>query len=240
MRISRTFPLLPCLLAVSMLVASNSADAARRDQETVSGQGAATTPPPSSVGNTVDELRRLMSADQLTELRTTYNGHYGASLLFNADNLTYYVALFEDKDFWRVIRTDSVDQAEAVYKTFVEQTRDLAQVYIDTVRLEAGKRYTEKLVAMNEQRLQGLQQAVAQQRQKSMEVSAQIRQTQQQAVSLSSDLRATNSQLDALKERIQALQAAQEDPQLSLPEPPQAAPTAPETTEPVASSPFVN
>ena len=33
-------------------------------------------------GSTVNYLRQLMDSHQLTELRTTYNGSYGASLLF--------------------------------------------------------------------------------------------------------------------------------------------------------------
>jgi len=46
------------------------------------------------VRNTVDELRQLVDSKQLTELRTTYNGSYGASLLFNTSTLNYYVAPF--------------------------------------------------------------------------------------------------------------------------------------------------
>ena len=134
------------------------------------------------VRNTVDELRQLVDSKQLTELRTTYNGSYGASLLFNTTTLQDYAALFHDKDFWRVIKTDSVDNAEKVYRTFVQQTEELAQVYIDTTRLEAGKRYTENLVAFNEQRLRSLQQEAELQRQQSLQVSASIEQAKQQAV----------------------------------------------------------
>jgi len=169
------------------------------------------------VRNTVDELRQLVDSKQLTELRTTYNGSYGASLLFNTSTLNYYVALFHDKDFWRVIKTDSVDNAEKVYRTFVEQTEQLAQVYIDTTRLQAGKRYTENLVAYNEQRLRSLQQEADLQRQQSLQVSAALEQAKQQAVSLSTDLRSSHSELDALNQRIQTLQAQQLNPAMSLP-----------------------
>jgi len=178
------------------------------------------------VRNSVDELRQLMDSQQLTELRTTYNGSYGASLLFNTATLQYYAALFHEKDFWRVIKTDSVDNAEKVYRTFVQQTEELAQVYIDTTRLEAGKRYTENLVAFNEQRLRSLQQEADLQRQQSLQVSSSIQQAKQQAVSLSTDLRSTHSQLDALNQRIQALQAQQGNPELSLPPPEGSAPVA--------------
>jgi hypothetical protein len=140
------------VLAVAMMLVAPAAMAARGDRE------AAAEPARSApvVRNTVDELKQLMDSRQLTELRTTYNGNYGASLLFNANTLTYYVALFQEKNFWRVIKTDAVDNAERVYRTFAQQSEQLAQVYIDTTRLEAGKRYTERLVAYNEERLRTL------------------------------------------------------------------------------------
>lgn len=172
----------------------------------------------STVGNTAAELQRLMAAGSLSEMRTTYNGQYGASLLFHAESLSYYVALFHDKQFWRVIRTDQIEQAESTYRAFAEQTQQLAQVYLDTLRLDAGKRYTEKLVAMNESRLHGMQQELAQQQQQASAVSQAIAENRQQAASLSGDLRATNSQLEALQNQIRALQAQQQDTALKLPD----------------------
>ncbi len=203
------------LLAVAMMVVTPSALAARGDR-TATVEPAKAAP---VVRNTVDELKQLMDAQQLTELRTTYNGNYGASLLFNANTLTYYVALFQEKNFWRVIKTDAVDNAERVYRTFAQQSEQLAQVYIDTTRLEAGKRYTERLVAYNEERLRTLQQEMEQQQAQSAQVSAALQRAQQQAVSLSTDVQSTNSQLDALQRRIQILQAEQGNPELSLPKP---------------------
>lgn len=207
------YPRGAALLAMAMIVVAPPALAARGDRE------AAAEPVRSGpvVRNTVDELKQLMDADQLTELRTTYNGNYGASLLFNASTLTYYVALFQEKNFWRVIKTDAVDNAERVYRTFVQQTEQLAQVYIDTTRLEAGKRYTERLVSYNEARLRTLQLEMEQQQAQSAQVSASLQQAQQQAVSLSTDVQSTNNQLDALQRRIQILQAEQGNPELSLP-----------------------
>ena len=121
------YPRGAALLAMAMILVAPSALAARGDRE------AAAEPVRSGpvVRNTVDELKQLMDAQQLTELRTTYNGNYGASLLFNANTLTYYVALFQEKNFWRVIKTDAVDNAERVYRTFAQQSEQLAQVYIE-------------------------------------------------------------------------------------------------------------
>lgn len=215
-------PLLALVLLLAALVAAPDASARRNKNEPADPERSAPM-----VRNTVDELRQLMDAQQLTELRTTYNGTYGASLLFNASTLQYYASLFQGKEFWRVIKTDSVENAEKVYATFVQQTHDLAQVNIDTIRLEAGKRYTESLVAYNEQRLRSLQQEADLQRQQSQQVSTAIQQAKQQAVSLSTDLRSSNTQLDQLNQRIQALQAQQGNLELALPAPPtQAASTA--------------
>jgi RNase adaptor protein for sRNA GlmZ degradation len=219
-----------CLLLGGMLVSLLVVPPAfaKRAPKDDNADAARTAP---AVRNTVEELRQLMDSQQLTELRTTYNGSYGASLLFNTATLQYYVSLFHEKEFWRVIKTDSVENAEKVYRTFVGQTEQLAQVYIDTTRLEAGKRYTENLVAYNEQRLRSLQQEADLQRQQAQQVSSSIQQAKQQAVSLSTDLRSSHTQLDQLNQRIQALQAQQGNPELSLPVPesstPQPTPPSP-------------
>ncbi|WP_426701283.1 DUF2968 domain-containing protein [Rhodanobacter sp. Col0626] len=172
-----------------------------------------------TASSSVNYLRQLMDNHQLTELRTTYNGSYGTSLLFQADTLTYFVALFHDKVFWRVIRTESEKDAETIYRTFAAQTAQLAQVDIDALRLQAGKVYAAHMVAINEQRLQNLQQDVARQQQQAQQVVALQQQAKQQAVSLSSDLRATSSQLDTVQERIRKLEVQQANPELILPAP---------------------
>jgi hypothetical protein len=169
---------------------------------------------PSSI---VDDFHRLIDSHQLTELRTTYNGSYGASLLFQPDKLSYYIALFHGKDFWRVIRTDSYDDAENIYHTFVAQTEELAKVDLDTLRLKATKDYTDHLVAMNQQRLQNLERDSEYQRQQAQQVAAQQQQASQQSSTLTADLRASTSELDAVKERIHALESQQANPSLTLP-----------------------
>lgn len=168
---------------------------------------------------TVANLRRLIDDHQLTELRTTYNGGYGASLLFQTDKLTYFVSLFHNKEFWRVIQTDSYDEAEKLYRTFAQQTETLAQVDLDALRLQAGNKYAEHMVALNQQRLQSLQRDVSYQQQQSRQVAELQQQAQQDAVSLTAELRATSSQLDTVKQQIRELEALQANPALVLPSP---------------------
>lgn len=194
----------------------------------VSTYASAAQPPPEHTGEVTSEqgdasgssanyFRQLMDSHQLTELRTTYNGTYGASLLFQADKLTYFAVLFHDKVFWRVIQTYSEKDAESIYRTFAAQTEQLAQVDIDALRLQAGKKYAEQMVAMNEQRLQNLQQDAARRQQQAQQVAALQQQAKQQAVSLSSDLRATSNQLDLVQQHIRKLEAQQDNPELILP-----------------------
>lgn len=168
-------------------------------------------------GSAMDDFHELIQSHQLTELRTTYNSSYGASLLFQPDKLSYYVALFHGKDFWRVIRSDSYDDAENIYHTFVTQTEQLAKVDIDTLRLQATKQYTDRLVAANQQHLQNLERDAEYQRQQSQQVAAQQQQAEQQSSSLESQLHASNSELDAVKERIHALEQQASNPDLVMP-----------------------
>lgn len=187
---------------------------------------------------TVESLRQLIDNHQLTEVRTTYNSTYGASLLFRPETLGYYVVLFHGKEFWRVMQTDSFDDAEALYRTFVSQTQTLAQVEIDKLRLDAGNKYAEHMIAVNEARLRSLQQDASTQQQQARQVAEAQEQARQQAVSLSSDLHNTNAQLDAVKQQIKALEAVQANPALVLPAPAPASTAAPTTQQqPPAASP---
>lgn len=208
------------------LVLPMSATAASNDDRTPAPAAASAD---GAAGTTIDELHRHMDAHDLTELRTTYNGSYGASLLFYPEQLQYYVVLFHNKDFWRVIKTDAVGDAEKVYATFVAQTHKLAQVDIDAIRLQAGKRFTEHQLQLNRQRLDALNQDLARQHQQAQQVAQQQQQAQQEAVSLSGQLRSSSSQLQALQQRIQALEAQQSDPSLALPPAQQQQSTAAQT-----------
>ncbi|MHC1480760.1 DUF2968 domain-containing protein [Frateuria aurantia] len=184
----------------------------------------------------VDEIESLMSTHALTELRTTYNGHYGASLLFNADKLNYYIALFHDKQFWRIIRTDTYGDAEAIYAAFSQQTVKLAQVELDAIRLQAGQKYAARLVELNQQRLHDLQLASARQQQQAQQIASLQHEAKQQSSNLSAELQSTDAQLSSVQAQIRALEQSQTNPALLLPDvfPASAgsAPQAAATTQP--------
>ncbi|GAC1317588.1 MAG: hypothetical protein NVSMB28_05300 [Collimonas sp.] len=195
-------------LSVSALAQSSAASPASTTVSTTPAAVAA-KPAVSSANSTISELQQLMQSQGVSELRTTYNGNYGASQLFKPDNRTYYVALFQQKNFWRVVKTTSETQAEQVYKSFVGQTEKLAEVDIRRIKLEAEKQYTEQLIAAQENRLSALQNDLVVQQQQEQNVSVQQDQARQQAQLLSSKQQAARGELQGLQNRIRTLEAQQ-------------------------------
>lgn len=165
---------------------------------------------PSTTGipgnSTVAELQQLIQDRGLNEMRTSYNGRYGASLLFKRDTLTYYVALFQQRNFWRVVKTESESQAEQVYDSFVLQTRELANVDLRRIRLDAERARTERLIATNENRLGALQNDLLVRQQQEEKVLAAQQQARQEAAALANDQQVAREQLVNLERRIQTLE----------------------------------
>jgi hypothetical protein len=109
-----------------------------------------------SQGN-VAELQRMLNAGDLAELRTTYNGSYGASLLLSKEGLTYYVALIQQKSFWRVIKTQNKENAEAIYADFARKSVQLADVEVRRAEIGAEMADTERMIALAQARAERLQ-----------------------------------------------------------------------------------
>jgi len=198
-----------------MLIAGLSANALAQPSSaspaaaTASPTPAAPQPAAVSANSTISELQQLMQSQGVSEMRTTYNGNYGSSLLFKPESRTYYVALFQQKNFWRVVKTTSDVQAEQIYKSFVGQTEKLAEVDIRRIKLEADKSYTEQLIAAQETRLNALQNDLVVQQQQEQNVSVQQDQARQQAQLLSSKQQAARNELRGLQTRIRTLEAQQ-------------------------------
>jgi hypothetical protein len=196
-----------------MLIAGLSVNALAQPAPASSAPTAVSPTPPTApqpaANSTISELQQLMQSQSISEMRTTYNGNYGASLLFKPESRTYYVALFQQKNFWRVVKTQSDGQAEQIYKSFVGQTEKLAEVDIRRIKLEAEKSYTEQLIAAQETRLNALQNDLVVQQQQEQNVSVQQDQARQQAQLLSNKQQAARSELRGLQNRIRTLEAQQ-------------------------------
>jgi len=159
----------------------------------------------SAAGN-VAELQQMIRGSDLSELRTTYNGGYGASLLFYGKEMTYYVALFQQKNFWRVIKTQDATRADMIYKDFVRQTLQLSDVEIRRTRLEAQKVFTERMIALSQDRANRLQADLDVAHQQQSIVNSQQQQTRAEATVLAQQKAAAQDQLRAQQREVRELQ----------------------------------
>ena len=159
----------------------------------------------SAAGN-VAELQQMIRGSDLSELRTTYNGSYGASLLFYGKEMTYYVALFQQKNFWRVIKTQDATRADMIYKDFVRQTLQLSDVEIRRTQLEAQKAFTERMIALSQDRANRLQADLDVAHQQQTIVTNQQTQTRAEATALAQQKAAAQDQLRAAQRQVRELQ----------------------------------
>ncbi|WP_408182849.1 DUF2968 domain-containing protein [Paraburkholderia dipogonis] len=160
----------------------------------------------SAAGNVAD-LQQMTRGSDLSELRTTYNGGYGASLLFYGKEMTYYVALFQQKNFWRVIKTQDATRADMIYKEFVRQTLQLSDVEIRRTRLEAQKVFTERMIALSQDRANRLQADLDVAGQQQTIVANQQQKTRAEATALAKQKAAARDQLRAAQRQVRELQS---------------------------------
>ncbi|HEV3431153.1 MAG TPA: DUF2968 domain-containing protein [Paraburkholderia sp.] len=154
----------------------------------------------------VATLMQLIHDAQLVELRTTYNASFGASLFFYPPEMTYYVVLFQDKHFWRVIRSQDEARAESIYANFVQQTQRLAEVEIRRTQIEAQKAFIERVIAINEDRARRLQADIDVARTQQARVDDYQRQAQGNAAALNAEKIQAQAQLRALQNQVDQLQ----------------------------------
>lgn len=187
------------------VAAASAAVAALPD---VASQPAVLTPDEakeSAAGN-VAELQRMIHGTDLDELRTTYNGTYGASLLFYGKEMTYYVALFQNKTFWRVVKTGDAGRAEAIYRDFAQRTLQLSEVEIRRIRLTAQNAFTDRMIALAQDHASRLQADLAVARQQQAVVSDQQKQARDQAAALQAQKLAAQDQLRQMQRQVHELQ----------------------------------
>ncbi len=159
----------------------------------------------SAQGN-VAELTQMLHDGRIVEMRTTYNGSYGASLMFDPREMTYYVALFQDKHLWRVIRSQEKSRAEMVYANFVQQTAQLADIEIRRTELQAQKAFLERVIALQANRAQQLQADLSVARSQQAEVVQRQKSAQEQTQALQVEKRAAQMQLRDLQEQVRQLE----------------------------------
>jgi hypothetical protein len=158
-----------------------------------------------SAGN-VAELKQMVQARKLTELRVTYNGNYGAGLFFYPQEMVYYVALFQDKNFWRVVKSQDAAHAETVYAQFARKSYALAEGEIRRTQLQAQKALLERVIAVSSDRAQRLTADLSIARAQESEVSQRQQQMQVESAALQNDKAVAERKLRTLQLQVQALQ----------------------------------
>lgn len=139
-------------------------------------------------------------------MRTTYNGSYGASLLLNIQDSTYFVALFQQKAFWRVIRTASEARAEAVYRDFAKQSEMLAVNELQAAKLESQKAQTDRQIAAAQERASRLQADLTIAREQRAAVATRQKDKLDEAVALREQKNEREGQLRKLQQQVRSLQ----------------------------------
>ncbi|NPT61376.1 DUF2968 domain-containing protein [Paraburkholderia sp. 5N] len=180
--------------------------ATTREQQGQAGVLTADEAKQSAAGN-VAELQQMIRGSDLSELRTTYNGSYGASLLFYGKEMTYYVALFQQKNFWRVIKTQDATRADLIYRDFVRQTLQLSDVEIRRSRLEAQNAFTERMIALSQDRANRLQADLDVASQQQTIVANQQQKTRAEATALAKQKAAAQDQLRVSQRQVRELQS---------------------------------
>ena len=173
----------------------------------LSGDAApASNDPNGDTQGNVAELTRMLRDGKVVEMRTTYNGSYGSSLMFYPQEMTYYVSLFQDRHLWRVIKSQDKARAEMVYANFAQQTVQLSDIEIRRTELQAQNAFLERVIALSADHAQRLQADLNIARKQRAEVDARQKAEQAQAEALQVEKRAEQAQLRALQEQVQQLQ----------------------------------
>ena len=178
--------------------------------------GAADEPQATANGN-VAELQQMIRDARVKELRTTYNGSYGASLLFYPDEMTFYIALFQQKKFWRVVKTQVDSRAETIYADFAKNSAALADTEIRRTKLEAEKNFADRLIAVQQGRANRLQADLDVARTQQSQVADRQAEQQEAIRSLRAEQDAAQAQLRALQTKVQDLQRQSDVDLMPLP-----------------------
>lgn len=173
--------------------------------------------PQATVNGNIAELQQMIRDGKVKELRTTYNGSYGASMLFYPDEMTYYIALFQQKKFWRVIKTQVDARAETVYADFSKNTAALADTEIRRTKLEAEKNFADRLITVQQTRANRLQADLDVARTQQSQVADRQAEQQEAIRSLRAEQDSAQAQLRALQAKVQDLQRQSDTDMLPLP-----------------------
>ncbi|WP_250534466.1 DUF2968 domain-containing protein [Caballeronia sp. AZ10_KS36] len=174
------------------------------DLSNVKADGSAPT-----AGN-LAELQELVQAGSVTELRATRNASYGAKLYFLPKDMVYYVALQQETQLWRVVKTQDASRAEALYAQFARKSYELADGEIRRAQLQAQTALLERVIAVSSNRASRLSADLALAQQQDSQVSERQQKLQAESAALQTDKLEAERKLRALQQQVEQLQRATE------------------------------
>jgi hypothetical protein len=171
-----------------------------------SAMPAANGAPAASPGS-LAELKQRLSNQSVRELRTSYSGEYGTTLLMADNAPVFYVALLNQKSLWRVLRFDSLAPAERAYTQLSQRSADWADEEIRLQVLNAQSQALERSKQESEARLAALNtdMQIMQSEQARITQGRQAAQSQVKASEI--ERRAYQIQLDQLRRNIRQLES---------------------------------
>lgn len=156
---------------------------------------------PDAVAGNVAILSSLLRERKVSEMRTAYEDVYGVSEFLDISTATYYVALFQNHELWRVISTNQAARADRVFRIFRRQAHELALTALQRVQAEASLARYEREAALANARLDQLRADLQIGQQQQALVQSQQEQTRADVSSLKATQARNQQVLRALRER---------------------------------------
>jgi Protein of unknown function (DUF2968) len=117
-----------------------------------------------------------------------------------------YIVLFQQKQFWRVIKTQDDVRADIVYRDFARRTEELSGDEIRREKLGAEKTFNERMVALSQDRANRLQADLDVARQQQAAANSQKKLARKQATAQPAENTADQQLLRASQQQIRDLQ----------------------------------
>ncbi|MDF3836499.1 DUF2968 domain-containing protein [Cupriavidus basilensis] len=165
----------------------------------------------------VSELQQRLRDRSVRELRTSYNGDYGTTLMLADDQVVCYVALFYQKNLWRVFRFESIGAAEQAYRQVTQQSAAWASDDIRRQVLASQKRAFDKALQETEARANALNEDVRVMQAQRQRIAEEQKASRIEVQSAEIESRASRLRLEQLQEQIRRMESSLSDAGLAIP-----------------------
>ncbi|MGO4326796.1 DUF2968 domain-containing protein [Cupriavidus sp. 2TAF22] len=165
----------------------------------------------------VSELQQRLRDRTVRELRTSYNGDYGTTLMLADDQVVCYVALFYQKNLWRVFRFESIGAAEQAYRQVTRQSAAWASDDIRRQVLASQKRAYDRALQDTEARANALNEDLRVMQAQRQRIAEEQQANRAEVQSAEVESRASRVRLDQLQQQIRRMESSLVDSGLASP-----------------------